>query len=377
MGAVPADPEPATIAFLIDRWEPARGGAERALCAFAAHLERRGLRVLAVAERHAPDAPGIPVVTRSFGLTRSGLERRRARALVEAAREAGAQLTIGCRHLYECDLYWPHGGVHAATLAQRDRARGIAPGPMSGRHAQFVAFERALVDGGARKIVCVSELVRAEFLEHWPTSAKRLVVIENGIDLERFSAARRVSVGAELRRKLQAGSRTCVVAFIGRNPELKGLPTLLAALESLASAGERDWLVAATDGEPTGASAAVRERWRSCGETDVADLLAAADVLAHPTWRDTSGLVILEALASGVPVVTTRAAGACGHVGAGAGIVLDTPGDVPALAQALRDTFAAVRSASIDRERIRTCVAGSSRDTCHARLEALVHELLG
>lgn len=377
MGAVPADLEPATVAFLIDRWEPARGGAERAMCAFAAHLERRGQRVLAVAEHHAPKTPGIPVVTRSFGLTRSGLERRRARALVEAARDAGALLTIGCRHLYECDLYWPHGGVHAATLAQRDRARGLVPGRMSGRHAQFAAFERALVVGGARKIVCVSELVRAEFLEHWPASAERLVVIENGIDLERFSAARRASAGAELRRKLQAGPRTCVVAFIGRNPELKGLPTLVAALETLASSGERDWLLAATDGDARDASAVVRERWRACGETDVADLLAASDVLAHPTWRDTSGLVILEALASGVPVVTTRAAGACGHVGSGAGIVLDTPGDPLALAQALRDTFAAVRSDSIDRERIRACVAGSSRDTCHARLEALVHELLG
>ena len=377
MGAVPADPKPATIAFLLDRWEPSRGGAERAMSAFAAYLERRGHRVLAVAERHTPGAPGIPIVVRSFGLTRSGLERRRARALVQAAREAGAQLTIGCRHLRECDLYWPHGGVHAATLAQRDRARGVAPGPLRGRHAQFAEFERELVAGGAHRIVCVSELVRQEFLEHWPASRERLVVIENGIDLERFSPARRAGAGADLRRRLQAGPRTCVVAFIGRNPELKGLPTLLDALARLAADGERDWLVAATDGEAVTPSAAVRERWRPCGESDVADLLGAADVLAHPTWRDTSGLVLLEALASGIPVVTTRAAGACVHVAPGAGVVLDTPGDVPALAQALRDTFAAVRTDSVDRERIRACAASLSRDNCHVQLEALVRELLG
>lgn len=370
------DPRAATVAFLIDRWEPSRGGAERALCAFAAHLERSGLRVLAVAERHAAEAPGIAVVSRSFGLTRAGRERRRARALVEAARAAGAQLTIGCRHLYECDLYWPHGGVHAATLAQRDRARGLAPQPLAGRHEQFVAFERALVDGGARKIVCVSELVRTEFLEHWPASADRLVVVENGIDLERFTPARRAVAGSELRRTLQASAQTYVIAFIGRNPELKGLATLLAALELLLREGERDWLVAATDGAATGASAELRARWRACPSTDVADLLSAADVLAHPTWRDTSGLVILEALASGIPVVTTRAAGASGKVAAGAGFVLDPPGDAPALARALRDTFAALRAGSWERERIRACVASSSRETCHRELESLVRPLL-
>lgn len=379
MASAPHDPRLPVVAFLIDRWDPSRGGAERALARFAEHLTARGHGVLAVAEEHAAGAPGEPVKSASFGFTRAGRERSRARALVRAARRAGADVTIGCRHLFECDLYWPHGGVHAVTMSQRALARGkLVDGPLSGRHAQFAAFERALTEGhGARRIVCVSQAVRDEFAVEWPASRERLVVIENGVDLQRFTPERRVERGARLRSSLGCGPKTALIAFIGRNPELKGLPTLLTALSDLTRAGELDWRLA-TAGAATqraAADAPLRERWTECEPIDVAELLAAADILAHPTWRDTSGLVILEALASGVPVVTTRCAGAAGRVGAEAGVVLERPGDAVQLSRALAAWFGRVRAGALDRAAIRAHVADLELSRCHAALERLVNEL--
>jgi glycosyltransferase involved in cell wall biosynthesis len=91
-------------------------------------------------------------------------------------------------------------------------------------------------------------------------------------------------------------------------------------------------------------------------------------VCALPTWRDTCGLSVLEALASGVCVVTTRRAGAAACVvDERAGLVLDRPEPAP-LAAALADLLARAP----DRAAARACVA--SRD-CKPWLDRLVREL--
>src|SRR5688572_20240081 len=97
-----------SVAFLIDRWEPERGGAERALAALAEHLGRRGLRVLAFASRASPQALGEFHAVATGGWSRKSRERALARALSGAARQAGADVTIGVRHLEQVDVFWPH-----------------------------------------------------------------------------------------------------------------------------------------------------------------------------------------------------------------------------------------------------------------------------
>lgn len=68
------------------------------------------------------------------------------------------------------------------------------------------------------------------------------------------------------------------------------------------------------------------------------ELMARADVLVHPARLDTTGTVILEALANGLPVVTTSVCGYAEHVErANAGVVLDEPFAIDALVSALRD----------------------------------------
>src|SRR5687768_1508954 len=97
-----------TVAFLIDRWEPERGGAERAMARLAQHLGGRGHRVLAFARRASEGSPGEFRAVATGGWSRASRERALARALTSAAREAGADVTIGMRHLEEVDVFWPH-----------------------------------------------------------------------------------------------------------------------------------------------------------------------------------------------------------------------------------------------------------------------------
>jgi glycosyltransferase involved in cell wall biosynthesis len=251
---------------------------------------------------------------------------------------------------------------------------------LTGRHRAFVEFERALLQGGgARRVACVSEGVARELGEDFPASRDRLTVVENGVDLDAFHPRERERRGAGLRRELSVGNGV-LLAFAARQPVLKGLPVLLAALARLQGlkwtlivAGARDakgWEERASrEGVEPG-------RLRIVREAESVALFSAADLCVLPTWRDTSGLVLLESLACGTPVVTTARAGAADVVGRDAGAVVANAGDVEGLASALATWMERVNG-GVDREAVRACVEGRGLGAWMERLEALLVELAG
>ena len=301
---------PPRVGFLIDRWNPMRGGTERALATFAAWLEARGCEVLAFGLEGPPagvEAPGTFVPVTTHGWTRGTRERHLARNLVAAARAMGCNVTIGVRHLEEVDLYWPHGGSHRATL----RALGKRK---TGRHRAFLDLERrAVADGGARRVVCVSELVRRELLDDYPTSAQRLRLVPNGLDLERFRVEARDEARAALLAETGWSGVEPILTFVGRNAKLKGLPRLVEALRRV----DAPWRLFVAGPKDAG-------RWRSfankrlggadrvhvVAEFESLHLAAGSDLLVLPSRRDSCGLVVLEALATGTPVLISDAVGA-------------------------------------------------------------------
>lgn len=385
------------IGVLIDRWKPARGGAERALAALVSHLEERGHRVAVFALSGDAGAPGelrrVRLGTLTALLGRGHRIRALASALEEAAEREGCDATIGIRHLHRVDLYWPHGGSHAASLLARRCAReGRVPSRSSdelereaararGRHRVFLELERELLEGGgARRVVCVSDLVREELARVWPASESRLEVIPNGVDLERFHPRRREEEGARLRTELGLGLDRALIAFAARRPEQKGLPTLLQALASMT---DRSWhlLVAGPARAQLWRRRAVAaglppERVTVRSEVDPPALWSAADLCVHPTWRDTCALVVLESLASGTPVITTReAGGAEAIVGTAAGEVLDHPGDRRALAGAVGTWLDRIEAGGVQREAVRSAGEVPDQRAALERLEGILEEL--
>jgi glycosyltransferase involved in cell wall biosynthesis len=394
------------IGFLIDRWEPARGGAERALAAFSRRLVARGAHVVAFAAEGRMGAPGeltklvrvpagawgaighpgelselVRVPSRAWAaIGRGARARLLARELPAAARKAGCDLTVGVRHLAEVDFYWPHGGVHQAGLAARREAHGLEPdAPLRGRHRTYVALERALLEGGrARRVVCVSELSRAELEAYYPACRGRTVAIENGVDLARFDPARNREAGARLRASLAIGRGTPLIAFAARDPLQKGLGDLARALAKLR---RLPWhlLVAGPRHHSTWERLILRggldaSRFTLRREVAPEALFAAADVTAHPTWRDPCPLVVLESLAAGTPVVTTRRAGNAHLISPAAGSVIEDPRAEGALVEALGQWIERALGAQSPRDEVRAAVAARGEGPW---LDALEAELVG
>ncbi len=376
------------IGFLIDRWQEQRGGAERALFALARHLASRGHEVHAFGlEGPVDEAAAVARFHRvkTSGWTRGMREERLARALADAAHEAGCERTIGVRHLYEVDLYWPHGGSHLATLSARERAAhqgrvsGRAP-KVRGRHATFVALERELVEGGAGIIACPSRLVLSEFAALYPLVRPWLRLAPNGIDLERFHPRERPAARAALRARLGLDERAVLLTFVASNPLLKGLRELASVLRSLGP--QRCFLLVAGPQRPGHWSRALvrwgldARRFEVLAHVDAVELAAGADLCVLPTWRDSCGMVLLEALAAGTSVITTRLAGASEVVlSAEHGEVIEHPGDGPALRAALERCIERVRSGVHDPLTARAAVLERGETAWLEQLERLLFEI--
>ena len=343
------------IAFVIDRWDPTRGGAERAMALLATHLEQSGHSAEIYAHRSAKSAPGNVHQIKRALLPRGALERAFARHARTAARRDQCDVVVGVRHATELDVYWPHGGLHSVTLAAGEASKGGVAGSVSRalhrvspKHRAFTRMEDELLTQRRAGVVwCVSELVREEIAAAYPQIADRLEVHANGVDLSRFHPRLRRERRAAFLAKHRIDPSHPVMLFLGGNWHLKGWHVLADALRDVPG----PWTLIAAGGRH--GEARVRALESVPGkivllpQQDPADLFGAADLLVQPTFRDPCSLATLEALASGVPVITTRANGAADAIiSESAGVVLEAA-RVADLASVLRHWLANVSVESV------------------------------
>lgn len=366
---------PLRVAFLIDRWQPERGGAESALAAFAGHLERRGFDVHAIGER-GPNAdhpaPGTFHAVHAAGLTRGARERSLGERMLQTAESLDVHCTIGVRHLPRVDVYWPHGGSHAETLA-------LFAKPARGRHRVFLELEHQALTSGVRKVICVSEMVRNEFVRHYPSSARLMRVIPNGVDLDRFHPRERLRARERLLAATGFPDDAPLISFVGRNAELKGLDILLEALQALR---ERRWRLIVSGPREIAPWRNLatrlglgRDRVALFEDLDGVDLAAGSDLLALPSRRDPCPLVVLEALACGTPVLVSDRVGSRDAIGRiEAGEVVSPLEERPAWTSALRSRLARLHERPTDHEAVRACVRERSMEKWWMRLEQVVVE---
>ncbi|MGD8397171.1 MAG: glycosyltransferase family 4 protein [Candidatus Eiseniibacteriota bacterium] len=181
----------------------------------------------------------------------------------------------------------------------------------------------------------------ARYLErHRGVPAGRVDVVENGIDVDRFAAAAGRRQATRDALAVPEGRTAILTVANLRAP--KGLDVLVGAAARLRDAGlDLVWLVAGSGPEETAlraalAAARLEERVRLLGfRRDVAELLAASDLVCLTSRREGVPVSILEAMAAGRPVVATRVGGVAELVEDGVTGLLVEPGDAGAVSTAL------------------------------------------
>lgn len=292
------------------------GGVQTHVAGLAAHLRSRGAEVDVLAPADRPvDAPGFVPLGRSLGfrwqgtVTRVTLDPRAVARTAHAVRGRGYDLV----HVHEPML--PAAGLTAVLAA---RCPVVATFHMTATTAFWYRVFLPVVRLASRRLdarIAVSEQARAFAASVLPAEYR---LIPNAIHVDAYQARRNGDGGR--------------IVFVGRPEPRKGLPVLLRAFERLPDGATLDLVGVAPD------ELAPHERVRAHGrvsDDERVRLLGRADVLVAPSLGGESfGLVLVEGMAAGLPVVATRIPGYAAVLPETAGRLVP-PGDEAALAGAL------------------------------------------
>jgi glycosyltransferase involved in cell wall biosynthesis len=325
-----------------------RGGVERVvheLASFAGHVQPGDVSFVGYTLEPAIDGVthvrpddggrGVPALLRRRAALRTAVHGQRPSVAVSA----GANCP-------PADLLLV-GSVHRAWLAQHDRVT-VRGRQVSGRvrrlhpwHATMLELERRyFTDGDYRWAVACSTQVKHDIQAHYGVGDDRIVVVPNGYSAAEFSVERRVPCREGMRAQLGHPDGALVLLLVANELHRKGLDTILEAMRTLDDRVRLDIVgrapIDAYEPMIERLGLGGRVRWRGATD-DVMRTMAAADVLVLPTRYEPFGLVVVEALAAGLPVVVSRCAGAADAVRHGDnGLLLDDPLDAEELNAALR-----------------------------------------
>ena len=383
------------IVLVIDKYDPAKGGAEGYVRGLALGLADRGHDVAVLARDTAPEpdgritvvpvsAPRHPKWLRLLGFVR-GVEKIAAGGDYDVVHGVGYNTGV--------TLLNPHSGVEQSWIEGDDASRESLWGRLFGKIRRSLMIRHYLIlrlqrrqyrDPRVRAIVAIAGMIKDDMIRFHGVDPGRIRVVFNGVDLDRFHPRLRGEERKRERSRLGIEEGEIAILLVANNFRLKGVLPAIRMLPRLTERVDRPFrlfVVGRGDTEKYLAEArrlGVDDRVRFLDYVpDMPPLYAAADIYYHPTFYDSCSLTVLEAFASGLPVITTAKNGASGAITEQAtGRVLTDPRDVEETARALADFFPEeAREAALEATtRLRD--AYDERRNID-RIEAIYHEIAG
>ncbi len=165
-----------------------------------------------------------------------------------------------------------------------------------------------------KKVIACSNLVKRELVEHYAVPESDITVIPNGVDIDEFHPRNRNVFREEVRRSSNIGDNELVLLFVGHEFVRKGLGTVIRSIALLKDRMLKLLVCGADHADPfrhLAQSLGVERQVYFLGaQPEVEKYYAASDVFVFPTLHEAFGLVVIEAMASGLPIVVSGTAGA-------------------------------------------------------------------
>lgn len=314
------------IALIILHADRSRGGAETYTVDLAAALAAAGHEVALVASSFAGEIAGVkPVSIACPGRTRTGRYRQFVDGVDFYLGGEKFDIVHAMLPIRQCHVYHPHAGLAVAETGGARLAALLNP-----RRIAMARIERALLEGKAPpRVLCLSQYVKEDVREYYDLDDAHLPILFNAVDVQKFTPEPRTPHDG------------IVGLMIAQDFERKGLAVAVEALAKIEEPRLRLRVIGKPDPSryiKLAAKHGISDRIEFAGPTDdPATAYRAADFFVLPTKHDPCSLVVLEALASGLPVISTKFNGACEIMTDGMhGFVLPDPENVDALAEALR-----------------------------------------
>lgn len=320
------------LAFLLYEYFP-YGGLQRNFHLLLEELQQRGhlCRVYCISWQ-GEELAGVDI--RRVSASAFTRPRREQRFLQRVHTDLAAHPVdgvIGFNSMPQLDIYFS-AGCHNLERSLRQRSR------LFRRSAKFrheADWERAVFGPESdTQVLLTTDSERDKFAQYYHTAPQRLHLLPPGVDSRRRAPDDASERRKAVRATLGLETQVFTLLFVGSNFSEKGLDraiTTLAHLRAEQPSITSRLLVAGIDKprrfKRLAGRLGVGEGVEFLGgRDDVADLMLGADLLVHPAVSEVPGIVLLEALAAGLPVVATDVCGHAHHVKAArAGILLSSP----------------------------------------------------
>jgi glycosyltransferase involved in cell wall biosynthesis len=245
----------------------------------------------------------------------------------------------------DADVILVHALFHRLKeLAHEEELESARPGFLRRLHRRayysfLTALERRIYANPSVSLAAVSSRTAGLLGEYFGRRDVR--VIPNGVDTTQFSSAARLARRDHARALRHFHDNDRVLLLVGNDWANKGLPSILEALPRLLDTPVRLLVVgndATASSRETAGRLGVLDRciWEPA-RADILDAYAAADIYVSPSREDSFGMPVAEAMACGLPVITSACAGVSSLLHDGIdGFVLRDPRDVESLAKMIR-----------------------------------------
>ena len=227
-------------------------------------------------------------------------------------------LVVGMNKMPGLDVYYAGDSCYQAkAMSQRNRFYRLLP-----RYRQFLKFERSVFDETSKtRILTISDMEIPKFQKYYHTRKDRFFDLPPGITPFLLSPKDRMQRRIKFRSERGITELDRVLLFVGSGFKKKGLDRAISGLASIKQriAGNCRLLVVGDDNPKRHKGLAkslgiANDVDFLGGYENILDFLCGADGLVLPAYDENAGMVILESLVAGLPVLATENCGYAGYV---------------------------------------------------------------
>lgn len=339
------------IALVIYQFIREKGGVESYVCNASKQLLDRGHEVYIFAHRFCKDqdkrltfhrVPVIPFWSPlkywTFAVNAPKIIKKSGIAF---------DLIHGFTRTLSQDIYRVGGGCHwdymMHTYPMMQSRHGKILMCLNPRHFSLLLLEKIIFKKKCYKqITCISEQCKRELIQHYQLSPGDIDVIYNGVDINLFTPQNRIAYRDAVRAKYAIAPDDVLVLFVGSGFKRKGLRHAINALSLMHTSQSMKLLVVGKGNigeyQRFAREKGVFDKLVFAGVCkDIHEIYAGGDIFLFPSEYDAFGTACLEAMASGLPVIVSKASGVSEIITHGEdGFIVNHPIDAREIAKYLQ-----------------------------------------
>jgi len=320
-----------TIAFCLFKYFP-YGGLQRDFLRIALEIQARGFNIRIYTLEWEGDIPaGFEIIIVPVSALTNHTRYRKYYVWVDSAlKKDPVERLIGFNKMPGLDVYF------AADSCYEDKARNQRSWAYrrTPRYGLFSEFEESVFSRDSEtEILMISSAQIPLFEQYYSTLPERFHLLSPGIARDRIAPANRDEIRADFRGEMKLGDDEIQLLMIGSGFITKGLDRVLIAMAALPkSLRDRTRLIVIGQDNPNTFRRMAKKLGISNrvsilkGRDDVPRFLIGADLLVHPAYAENAGMVLLEAIVAGLPVIATDICGYAPYIEkADAGQLIPSP----------------------------------------------------